>query len=73
MYLSKNKKNITLFYLKIAVILHIKEEELGNDKTSKEAFGLNQSYQSRHGVIKKVIVINCNFITFSKLIECNCN
>ena len=28
---------------------------------------------SRHGVIKKVIVINCNLITFSKIIECNCN
>ena len=27
----------------------------------------------RHGVIKKVIVINCNLITFSKIIECNCN
>ena len=28
---------------------------------------------TRHGVIKKVIVINCNLITFSKIIECNCN
>ena len=27
----------------------------------------------RHGVIKKVIVINCNLITFSKIIGCNCN
>ena len=27
----------------------------------------------RHGVIKKVIVINCNLITFSKIIEFNCN
>ena len=27
----------------------------------------------RHGVIKKIIVINCNLITFSKIIECNCN
>ena len=27
----------------------------------------------RDGVIKKVIVINCNLITFSKIIECNCN
>ena len=27
----------------------------------------------RHGVIKKVIVINCNLITFSEIIECNCN
>ena len=25
---------------------------------------------SRDGVIKKVIVINCNLITFSKIIEC---
>ena len=29
--------------------------------------------RSRHGVIKKVIVINCNLITFSKIIGCNCN
>ena len=28
---------------------------------------------SRHGVIKKVIVINCNLIIFYKIIECNCN
>ena len=28
---------------------------------------------SRHGVIKKEIVINYNLITFSKIIECNCN
>ena len=28
---------------------------------------------SRHDEIKKVIVINCNLITFSKIIECNCN
>ena len=27
----------------------------------------------RVGVIKIVIVINCNFITFSKVIACNCN
>ena len=27
----------------------------------------------RHGVIKKVIVINYNLITFCKIIECNCN
>ena len=27
----------------------------------------------RLGVIKKVIVINCNLITFSKIIVCNCN
>ena len=25
------------------------------------------------GVIKIVIVINCNLITFSKVIACNCN
>ena len=31
------------------------------------------SQVARHGVIKKVIVINCNLITFSKIIECNCN
>ena len=29
--------------------------------------------QSRVGVIKIVIVINCNLITFSKVIACNCN
>ena len=28
---------------------------------------------SRVGVIKIVIVINCNLITFSKVIACNCN
>ena len=27
----------------------------------------------RVGVIKIVIVINCNLITFSKVIACNCN
>ena len=27
----------------------------------------------RVGVIKTVIVINCNLITFSKVIACNCN
>ena len=27
----------------------------------------------RVGVIKIVIVINCNLITFSKVIVCNCN
>ena len=27
----------------------------------------------RVGVIKKVIVINCNLITFLKVIVCNCN
>ena len=31
------------------------------------------SLLTRHGVIKKVIEINCNLITFSKIIECNCN
>ena len=29
--------------------------------------------QIRVGVIKIVIVINCNLITFSKVIACNCN
>ena len=28
---------------------------------------------SRVGVIKIVIVMNCNLITFSKVIACNCN
>ena len=28
---------------------------------------------SRVGVIKIVIVINCNLITFSKVLACNCN
>ena len=28
---------------------------------------------TRVGVIKIVIVINCNLITFSKVIACNCN
>ena len=28
---------------------------------------------TRVGVIKNVIVINCNLITFSKVIACNCN
>ena len=28
---------------------------------------------SRVGVIKIVIVINCNLITFSEVIACNCN
>ena len=27
----------------------------------------------RVGVIKIVVVINCNLITFSKVIACNCN
>ena len=27
----------------------------------------------RVGVIKIVIVINCNLITFSKVMSCNCN
>ena len=30
-------------------------------------------HNPRHGVIKKVTIINCNFITFSKIIECNCD
>ena len=34
--------------------------------------GLKPTF-ARHRVIKKVIVINCNLITFSKIIECNCN
>ena len=29
--------------------------------------------RTRVGVIKIVIVINCNLITFSKVIACNCN
>ena len=28
---------------------------------------------TRVGVIKIVIVINCNLITFSEVIACNCN
>ena len=31
------------------------------------------SVRNRVGVIKIVIVINCNLITFSKVIVCNCN
>ena len=30
-------------------------------------------FRARVGVIKIVIVINCNLITFSKVIACNCN
>ena len=30
-------------------------------------------FLTRVGVIKIVIVINCNVITFSKVIACNCN
>ena len=30
-------------------------------------------FNARVGVIKIVIVINCNLITFSKVIACNCN
>ena len=29
--------------------------------------------ENRVGEIKIVIVINCNLITFSKVIACNCN
>ena len=32
-----------------------------------------QNLQARVGVIKIVIVINCNLITFFKIIENNCN
>ena len=32
-----------------------------------------RSMSHRVGVIKIVIVINCNLITFSKVIACNCN
>ena len=35
--------------------------------------GPNGLLPSRVGVIKIVIVINCNLITFSKVIACNCN
>ena len=31
------------------------------------------SFKTRVGVIKIVIVINCNLITYSKVIACNCN
>ena len=34
---------------------------------------LSNAFKSRVGVIKIVIVINCNLITFSKVIACNCN
>ena len=33
----------------------------------------NSADPDRVGVIKNVIVINCNLITFSKVIGCNCN
>ena len=33
----------------------------------------DQMENDRVGVIKIVIVINCNLITFSKVIACNCN
>ena len=33
----------------------------------------NNCFHVRVGVIKIVIIINCNIITFSKLIACNCN
>ena len=35
--------------------------------------GGNGEMTSRVGVIKIVIVINCNLITFSSVIACNCN
>ena len=38
----------------------------------KHGFGYNM-VMCRVGVIKIVIVINCNLITFSKVIACNCN
>ena len=31
------------------------------------------NHVSKVGVIKIVILINCNLITFSKVIACNCN
>ena len=34
---------------------------------------LYEALSIRVGVIKIVIVINCNLITFSKVIACNCN
>ena len=37
------------------------------------AMSLCASVYIRDGVIKIVIVINCNLITFSKVIACNCN
>ena len=43
-------------------------------KVSTSCFVLNSlSAMSRVGVIKIVIVINCNLITFPKVIACNCN
>ena len=33
----------------------------------------DSQFTYRVGVIKIVIVINCNLITFSKVIACNCN
>ena len=33
----------------------------------------NAVIHRRVGVIKIVIVINCNLITFSKVVACNCN
>ena len=38
-----------------------------------EETGLKHTLSTRVGVIKIVIVINCNLITFSKVIACNCN
>ena len=36
-------------------------------------FEHSKQMPNRVGVIKIVIVINCNLITFSKVIACNCN
>ena len=43
--------------------------------TNKSGWSIvyNKGSQVRVGVIQIVIVINCNLITFSKVIACNCN
>ena len=47
--------------------IHRSHDLLGNDSCDLKLEG------NRVGVIKIVIVINCNLITFSEVIACNCN
>ena len=51
-------------------LVHIEQQY---SKGLKHVFVSSACMEARHGVIRKVIVINCNLITFSKIIECNCN
>ena len=71
-YLSLHYAKFLTFLL--IIIDKIKTEIRENYRKNNGMYLQNYAYVScRVGVIKIVIVINCNLITFSKVIACNCN